>query len=76
MTCFTGHVILTRTMSRTPVHPLYDRILDGKLNDLLAGLVGQGLTPPQVRDRLRDEHKVDVSVATVRRWIAKLEEAA
>ena len=59
-------------MSRTSVYPLYDRILDGKLKELLTGFSGEGLTPPQVRDRLRDEHKVDVSVATVRRWLADL----
>lgn len=59
-------------MSRSPVHPLYDRLLDGRLDDLLEELSGQGLTPPQVRDRLRDEHRVDVSVATVRRWLAAL----
>lgn len=60
-------------MARQATFPLYDRILDGKLNDLLRSLTANGAKAAEVRDILRDEHEVTVSVETVRRWIQALE---
>lgn len=63
-------------MAGSATFPLYDRLLDGHLTEILERLLADGLSIPQVRDRIRDEHKVDVSDATVRRWIADLDKAA
>lgn len=55
-------------MSRTPSFPLYDRILEGRLSALLQELRAAGQSLPEIRDTLRDDYDISVSVATVRRW--------
>ncbi len=59
---------------RNPTWPLYDRLLDGKLEQTIRGLQAAGLKAPDIRDALRDDYEVAVSVPTVRRWIAALAE--
>lgn len=47
-----------------------DHLLGGRLDALLAQWRAEGDTLDQIVDRLRDEHGVDVSRETVRRWLA------
>lgn len=54
---------------RTSAFPLYDRLLDGRLADILRDLIAdQGLSYEEATYRLRSEHEVEVSKSTVRRW--------
>lgn len=63
-------------MARQATFPLYDRILGGTLTALIRDNRKAGLTPAEIRDVLRDDHDVTVSVETVRRWVRELEAAA
>lgn len=77
MWCLTPNymrVIMSDTMPRTSTFILYDRILDGRLERLLTDLRSQGLSAPEIRDRLRDGEGVNVSPETIRRWIRALDE--
>jgi hypothetical protein len=60
-------------MARSTTYPLVDRILDGRLGEILTTWRGEGLTLLEMTFRLRTEHDIKVSVATVQRWIADLE---
>lgn len=57
-------------------YPLYDRLLDGKLGDVLLGWRDEGIKNPEIAYRLRSEHEIVVSTETVRRWLHKLEKEA
>lgn len=60
-------------MPQAPLFPLVDGMLDGNLAAILRGYRAEGLTPAKVRDRMLLDHRVDVSVDTVRRWLAGVE---
>lgn len=54
---------------RTSSFPLYDRLIPGGLRPLLASLAAEGLSMEDITYKLRSEHEVTVSKATVRRWL-------
>lgn len=54
-------------------HPLVDRILDGRLDELLLTWRAENQSLQDITFRLRSEHDVKVSVATVHRWVSDLE---
>jgi hypothetical protein len=56
--------------------PLHDRALGGRLGPLLRRYKADGLSWDEIRNRLRDDHGIDVSARTVGRWLADLERAA
>lgn len=57
-----------------PTFPLYDRLLNGKLTQLLADWQAEGLSATAMAFELRDRDCV-VSPETVRRWLHQLEAA-
>lgn len=59
----------------TPIHPLVDRILGGKLDERLKAWRAEGLTYDGIARRLDAEHDIDVTSETVRKWCASLAEA-
>lgn len=63
---------------RQPLLPLIDRLLDGKLADYLTEHRTAGLSFDAIGRRLANEHDVNVTGETVRRWCVELgvEEAA
>ena len=61
---------------RTSTFPLYDRLCDGQLAQILSDLTAEGLSQEEITWRLRERHDVHVSKSTVRRWIADLESEA
>lgn len=63
-------------MGRSSTHPLVNRILDGQLDDLLTAWRAEGLSLLEITFRLRQDHDVRVSVATVQRWVNDLEDGA
>lgn len=60
-------------MARSSTYPLVDRILDGRLADLLTTWRAEGATFLDIAYRLRSEHDIKVSVATVQRWVEMVE---
>jgi len=56
---------------RVSTFPLHDKILGGQLRQILADLAAEGLSQEDITYRLRSEHNVEVSKATVRRWLAE-----
>lgn len=56
-------------MARSSTFPLVDRILDGQLTALLTTWRGEGATFQDIAYRLRAEHDIRVSIATVQRWV-------
>lgn len=57
-------------------YDLIDRILDGKLAETLAAYRAEGLTLDRTVQALREDHDVDVSRETLRRWLSKSKTAA
>ncbi len=55
-------------MAQPSTFPLHDRALDGKLEGLLRDWRGAGLSLEEITFRLRSQHSVTVSAATVHRW--------
>lgn len=51
-----------------PTFPLYDRLLGGSLVEYLTDKRAEGLTHGQIAAALFDEHAVNVSGETIRRW--------
>lgn len=64
-----------RSDMRTSTYPLYDRILNGRLGELLMGWRDEGASPNEMAYRLRDRG-VTVSPDTVRRWLKTLDAEA
>lgn len=62
-------------MARSSTYPLVDRILDGRLADLLTAWRNEGATFQDVAYRLRSEHDIKVSIATVQRWVEMVTES-
>lgn len=60
-------------MARSSTYPLVDRILDGRLADLLTDWRAEGVTLQDIAYRLRSEHDIKVSIATVKRWVGLAE---
>lgn len=60
-------------MGAQETFPLYDRILDGRLGEMLADWRGEDPRPSwaEISYRLRD-HDIIVTAETVRRWAARL----
>ena len=56
-------------MTRSSTFPLVDRILEGRLPDLLTTWRKEGATFQDIAYRLRAEHDIKVSIATVQRWV-------
>lgn len=61
-------------MGRAPTFPLFDRILDGKLAELLTGWRDEGLSYLDISFKLRSEHELTVSPSTIQRWIEQGED--
>lgn len=53
------------------MYPLVDRILDGRLDDILRAWAADDLSPTEMAFRLRLEHDIKVSPSTVTRWLAE-----
>lgn len=62
-------------MGREPLFDIYDRLLEGKLTQLILDLRAQGMSVVGVRDELRDHHKIDVDPRTVSGWVRQVEAA-
>lgn len=56
--------------------PLFDQLLNGRLEQILRRYRDQGMGARKIADRLRDDHGITPSYRTVGRWLADLEEAA
>lgn len=56
-------------MAGSSTFPLVDRILEGRLADILTNWRAEGATFQDVAYRLRAEHDIKVSIATVQRWV-------
>lgn len=52
---------------------LIDRIIPGGLHPFLTEARQQGETCARIADRLAEEHEIEVSAETVRRWVARPE---
>lgn len=63
-------------MGRTRTFPLYDRILNGQLASTLHAWKAEGLSIEEITWRLREEHDIRVSIATVHRWFAQIADDA
>lgn len=61
-------------MGRSPIKPLVDRILNGDLDQHLTDWRAEGMSAADIAFKLRTDHRIDVSVATVARWVRKMEE--
>lgn len=57
-------------MARTSTYHLHDRLLQGRLGDLLLGWRQSDKTAEDIAYLLRSEHDLKVSVSTVHRWLA------
>lgn len=60
-------------MSGTSKYDLVDRIVGGTLTADLHRWRTEGLTYETISRKLSSENKVDVSAATIHRWMRKLE---
>lgn len=52
----------------TPIFPLVDRILEGRLAETLRVYRAEGLSYEQISRRLADEHQIEIVTETVRKW--------
>lgn len=50
------------------LYPTFDRMLDGKLGDILRDLHDSGLKWPAVAEHMRVEHGIEADPDTFRRW--------
>jgi hypothetical protein len=69
LTYVTLCVIVTQHMARSDTYPLADLALNGQLGALLTTWRSEGQSLATMRDRLRDDHAITVSVSTVSRWL-------
>jgi hypothetical protein len=60
-------------MPATNTFPLVDRILDGRLTQRLTEWRAEGLSFTAIALRLHDDHGIDVTHETVRRWLKGIE---
>lgn len=58
---------------RQPMLPLVDRLLDGKLEELLTEMRADEQSYDTIARRLHAEHDIDVTGETVRRWCIDLD---
>lgn len=58
---------------RQPILPLVDRLLDGKLAELLSAMRADDQSYDSIARRLHVDHDIDVTGETVRRWCIDLE---
>ena len=56
-------------MPPTPKYDLIDRVLGGTLRTKLNAWRAEGLSYEQIARRLDNEHDINVSTATVCRWL-------
>jgi len=59
----------------TPIRPLVDRILEGKLTDRLTQWRDEGLSYDAIARRLDADHDIGVTAETVRKWCIEPTEA-
>jgi len=64
---------IVRSMSGTSKYDLVDRIVGGTLTADLHRWRTEGLTYESISRKLAADNKVDVSAATIHRWMARLE---
>lgn len=53
--------------------PLADRLVPGGVEQTLIAWAADGLSTDTMSDRLRDEHGIDVTRETVRKWLHHFE---
>lgn len=63
-------------MAPTDTRTLVDRLIPGGLNAYLAAARGNGDTYATITRRLREEHAIEVTQETVRRWATRPLEVA
>lgn len=63
-------------MARPSTLPLVDRILNGGLADFIGTARNAGHSYERIAKMLYEEHAIDVTGETVRKWHAELTEAA
>lgn len=59
----------------TPIYPLVDRLLDGKLADELAARRTSGDSYDTIARWLHSDHDITVTAETVRKWCLDTAEA-
>lgn len=59
-------------MSSTPKYELVDRVLGGQLAAKLSAWRSDGVSYEMIAQRLRTEHDIAVSTATVCRWVSSM----
>lgn len=64
----------TTKLGRKSGLDLWNRVLGGKLDELISGYRADGLSYNQIAHRLYAEHDIDVTPQTIRRWDAILTE--
>ena len=62
-------------VAKVSMRPFVDKALGGQLDHLLRTWRGQGDSLAEITYRLRDEHDIKVSTATVFRWLRDMEAA-
>ncbi len=70
------YVILSASMTQRSTRQTLDQALDGKVTQLLKRRRDEGRSASEIRDELRDDHRITVSERTVRRWLTEIDEAA
>lgn len=60
-------------MTRPSTIATLDQALDGTISTLIRRRRGEGRSAAEIRDELRDAHRLTVSERTVQRYIADLE---
>ncbi|MCU4183992.1 hypothetical protein K6U06_06445 [Acidiferrimicrobium sp. IK] len=63
-------------MSRQGIFQILDRLVGGDLAERLARWRDEGLSFDAMAIRLHDEHQVDVTGETIRRWVRDTEHEA
>lgn len=53
----------------TAIAPLVDRVLGGRLDEVLSEYRASGLTFEQIARAFKDDHDIDVTKETVRKWV-------
>lgn len=66
----------TTSPARQSSFQLYDRILGGKLLQVIEGLRAEGLSCDRIARRLEADHDIVVAGTTVYRWLKRAEAAA
>lgn len=63
-------------MGRASTFALYDRLLDGRLGEILKTYRAEGLSYFEITRRLSADHEIDITTETARRWLHSLSRAA